>query len=227
MTGGLSRLSSVGFTSLSQQVTNELRKSIIENRLKAGTRLTESELSTTLGVSRTVIREAIAVLNKDGFLEKESSHCTRVASYSAKDISEIYDMRACLESGALELMEDPRLIVDELKAINEKAKAIALTEPFDGLAFVEADMDFHTCIIKYADNNIMMDSWHRIIGPLQVLLHRYIFFIVNNTVEKRASYDHNRIIEKFGTGDKKLINEVLKDHSMVMKQILLEKLLEA
>ena len=54
-----------------------------------------------------------------------------------------------------------------------------------------------------------------------------LFFIVNNTVEKRASYDHNRIIEKFGTGDKKLINEVLKDHSMVMKQILLEKLLEA
>ena len=46
-------------------------------------------------------------------------------------------------------------------------------------------------------------------------------------MEKRASYDHNRIIEKFGTGDKKLINEVLKDHSMVMKQILLEKLLEA
>ncbi len=227
MSGELKGLSAVGFTTLSQQVTNELRNSIIENRLKAGTRITESELSKTLGVSRTVIREAIAELSKNGFLEKESSHCTRVASYSDKDISEIYDMRTCLELGALRLMDDPKAIVDELRAIDEKAKTIAFSEPFDGLMFVMSDMDFHTCIISGSGNSLLMDAWQHIIGPLEVLLHRYIFYIVNNSVEKRASYDHARIIEAFSSMDKDSIGAVLTEHSMVMKQILLDKLSES
>ena len=68
MAADTNRFSVIGFTSLSQQVTNELRKSIIENKLKAGTRITESELSENLGVSRTVIREEIYILNNDVLL---------------------------------------------------------------------------------------------------------------------------------------------------------------
>lgn len=226
MAAELNKFSVIGFTSLSQQVTNELRKSIIENRLKAGTRITESELSESLGVSRTVIREAISILNKDGLLDRESSHCTKVAKYSARDIKEIYDMRACLESSALELMGDPTAIADILKTKDEESHSIAKAEPFDGLAFVIADMDFHTCIIKAADNSLLLDAWYRIVGPLQVLLHRYIYYIVNNTIDKRASYDHQRIITAFYAGDKELINKVLVDHCRIMKDILLKELIK-
>ena len=223
MAADTNRFSVIGFTSLSQQVTNELRKSIIENKLKAGTRITESELSENLGVSRTVIREAISILNKDGLLDRESSHCTRVAKYSSHDVKEIYDMRSCLESSALELMEDPAAIADMLKNKDKESHGIAKSEPFDGLAFVIADMDFHTCIIKAANNSLLLDAWYRIVGPLQVLLHRYIYYVVNNSPDKRASYDHQRIITAFYTGDKELINKVLVDHCRIMRDILLKE----
>lgn len=224
MSAELNRLSMLGFTSLSQQVTNELRKSIIENRLKAGTRITESELSETLGVSRTVIREAIAILSKDGLLDRESSHCTRVARYSARDVKDIYDMRACLEASALDLMEDPVSLADTLKSKDDEVHGIAKAEAFDGLAFVIGDMDFHTCIIKAADNSLLLDAWYRIVGPLQVLLHRYIYYVVNNSPDKRVSYDHQGVIEAFKTGDKALIRRVLVEHCRVMKEILLTEL---
>lgn len=84
-------------------------------------------------------------------------------------------------------------------------------------------MDFHTCIIKAANNSLLLDAWYRIVGPLQVLLHRYIYYVVNNSPDKRASYDHQRIITAFYTGDKELINKVLVDHCRIMRDILLKE----
>ncbi len=223
---GLSSLSTTGFTSLSQQVTNELRKAIIENRLKAKTQITENELSSTLGVSRTVVREAMTTLIGDGLLQKVSSHCTRVAYYSRRDIEEIYDMRGCLETSAVGLIKDLGSVVDTLQKNNDASIALSLREPFDGYAFVCLDSDFHTEIIKAAGNSLLLDAWNRIVGPLQVLLHRYIYYVVNNSPEKRASYDHQRIVNTFMTGNRELVKMVLLDHSDLMKSIMLEKLVK-
>ncbi len=220
----LSSLSSPGFSSLSQQVTAELRRAIIENRLKAKTQITESELSSTLGVSRTVVREAVAILINDGLLQKVSSHNTRVAFYTETDIREIYEMRGCLETSAVGLIPDPAAICGILQKNNDESIALSLREPFDGYAFVCLDSDFHTEIIKAAGNNLLLDAWNRIVGPLQVLLHRYIYYVVKNSPEKRASYDHQKIINTFSTGNRELIKMTLLDHSDQMKQIILEKL---
>ena len=222
----LGSLSPVGFSSLSQQVTEELRKAIIENRLKAGTQITESELSSTLGVSRTVVREAMSSLLSDDLLQKVSSHCTRVAYYSEQDIREIYEMRGCLETSAVGLIPDLTALVDTLQKNNDESIELSLKEPFDGYAFVMLDSDFHTEIIKAAGNSLLLDAWNRIVGPLQVLLHRYIYYVVQNSPEKRASYDHQRIINAFMTGDRELIKMVVLDHSDIMKNIMLEKLVK-
>ena len=220
----LGSLSSAGFSSLSQQVTEELRRAIIENRLKAKTQITENELSTTLGVSRTVVREAMTTLLNDGLLQKVSSHCTRVAYYSEENIREIYEMRGCLETSAIGLIPNLTAVVDTLQKNNDASIELSLKEPFDGYAFVMLDSDFHTSIIKAAGNSLLLDAWNRIVGPLQVLLHRYIFYVVNNSPEKRASYDHQRIVNAFTTGDRELTKMVVLDHSDLMKTIILEKL---
>ena len=222
----LGNLSSAGFSSLSQQVTEELRKAIIENRLKAKTQITENELSSTLGVSRTVVREAMTTLLNDGLLQKISSHCTRVAYYSEEDIREIYEMRGCLETSAIGLIPDLTAVVETLQKNNDASIALSLKEPFDGYAFVRLDSDFHTEIIKAAGNSLLLGAWNRIVGPLQVLLHRFIFYVVNNSPEKRASYDHQRIVNAFSTGDRELTKMVVLDHSDIMKNILLEKLVK-
>ena len=222
----LSSLSPAGFSSLSQQVTDELRRAIIENRLKAKTQITESELSSTLGVSRTVVREAMATLINDGMLQKVSSHNTRVAYYSEKDIKEIYEFRGCLETSAVGLMPDPTTICGVLQKNNDESIALSLREPFDGFAFVLLDSDFHTEIIKAAGNSLLLDAWNRIVWPLQVLLHRYIYYVVKNSPEKRASYNHQRIINVFSTGNRELIKMALLDHCDQQKNIMLEKLVQ-
>ena len=222
----LGNLSCAGFSSLSQQVTEELRRAIIENRLKAKTQITENELSSTLGVSRTVVREAMTTLISDGLLQKISSHNTRVAYYSENDIREIYEMRGCLETSAIGLIPDLTKVVSVLQKNNDESIALSLREPFDGYSFVRLDSDFHTEIIKAAGNSLLLDAWNRIVGPLQVLLHRYIFYVVHNTPEKRASYDHQRVINAFKAGDRELVKMVLLDHSDLMKSIMLEKLVK-
>src|SRR3954471_17552606 len=57
-------------TNLVATVTETLRREIVEGRLKPGDRLpTDAALGASAGVSRTVVREAVASLKAEGFVE--------------------------------------------------------------------------------------------------------------------------------------------------------------
>ena len=53
--------------SLKQLVYDNLKERIIQGELKPGTRLREEDLSTDMNISRAPIREALNMLERDGF----------------------------------------------------------------------------------------------------------------------------------------------------------------
>ena len=75
-----------------------VRSGIIAGRYLAGARLTEQEIATTVGVSRTPVREALRRLDAEGLVEFTPNLGAVVTTWTEEDSDEIFDLRAMLES---------------------------------------------------------------------------------------------------------------------------------
>ncbi len=88
---------------LRQQVLDTLRQAIIDGRLAPGARLTERELIEMLGVSRTVVREALRSLEAEGLVHVIPNKGPVVRELSRAEAEDLYQIRAVLEGLAARL----------------------------------------------------------------------------------------------------------------------------
>jgi DNA-binding GntR family transcriptional regulator len=82
---------------LRQQVLDELRQSIIAGRLAPGSRLVERELTAMMGVSRTVVREALRQLESEGLVSIIPNKGPIVRELTLAEAKDLYSIRAVLE----------------------------------------------------------------------------------------------------------------------------------
>lgn len=73
-----------------------LRSMLVSGRFKAGERLREPDLATTLGVSRTPLREALRSLQSEGLITLSGRGAT-VTQVSPREVYDLYMYRAVLE----------------------------------------------------------------------------------------------------------------------------------
>ncbi len=161
-------------TNLGEEVYRLLWKRILDRGLRPGDKLSDLRLSQELGVSRTPTREALQRLVSDGIVRTERNRGFFVASFSESDITEIYDLRATLETMALRAAV-PRLTPDLLRSAqidldNVEARLNAATSESEKLdaftAFLEVDRGFHRSLVELAGNsrlqNMVEGLWAQI-----------------------------------------------------------------
>ncbi len=85
------------------QVLDGLRRAIIDGRLAPGARLIERELTEMMGVSRTVIREALRQLESEGLVTNVPNKGPVVRELSPAEAKDLYTIRAVLEGLAARL----------------------------------------------------------------------------------------------------------------------------
>ena len=83
--------------SLRGRVFNHIREDILSGRLKPNEELREVALGEELGVSRTPVREALRQLELEGLVRIVPNKGAYVSGISAKDVLDIYSIRARLE----------------------------------------------------------------------------------------------------------------------------------
>lgn len=88
---------------LRQQVLDGLRQAIVSGRLAPGRRLTERELTEMMGVSRTVVREALRQLESEGLVAIIPNKGPVVRELSPTEAKDLYAIRAALEGLAARL----------------------------------------------------------------------------------------------------------------------------
>jgi DNA-binding GntR family transcriptional regulator len=88
---------------LRQQVVDSLRHAIIDGRLAPGARLIERELIELLGVSRTVVREALRQLESEGLIATIPNKGPVVRALTPEEAKDLYRIRAVLEGLAARL----------------------------------------------------------------------------------------------------------------------------
>ncbi len=216
-------------TNLGEEVYRLLWKRILDGRLRPGDKLSDLRLSQELGVSRTPTREALQRLVSDGIVRAERNRGFFVASFSASDIAEIYDLRATLETMALREAA-PRLTSDLLMSaqidldVSEGRLNAARTESEKleaHTAFLEVDRGFHRSLVELAGNsrlqNIVEGLW------AQIAVFQWAGGFRDHWTEA-AITRHRAIIAALLQGDEQRATEELRQHVEEVKRWAIDEL---
>ena len=118
-----------------RQVEERLREAIIDGRFLPGERLPDRMLCELFGVSRSVIREAVRLLEAEGLIELVPNRGPFVAFLSPADAAQVYEVRATLEAlagrgfaerASVEEVAELRMVFEELAAVRPGADRIAV-----------------------------------------------------------------------------------------------------
>ncbi len=142
---------------LPDKIADFVRESIIVGKLKPGEKISEAKLADELHISRTPIREAIRMLESEGFVSIIPRRGTIVSELSLEDVYEYFQVKACLEGfaaegvaatvGERELNKLRRLNEEEMKAINNG----------DFVQYLKIHEEFHQAFLQRAKNRKLLD----------------------------------------------------------------------
>ncbi|MCR6545350.1 GntR family transcriptional regulator [Dehalobacterium formicoaceticum] len=150
-------------------VFETIREAIISGYLRPGERLMEVQLAEEMGVSRTPVREAIRKLEQEGFLVIVPRKGAYVAGISLKDIADVFEIRASMESLAAGLAAQ-RITEEELNTLKDMVVSFAESADHHDLKdIVHTDTDFHDIIYKASRNERLIP----IINNLREQIQRY------------------------------------------------------
>jgi DNA-binding GntR family transcriptional regulator len=200
-------------STLAEQAYEALQSRIVSGALPAGQRLRAEELADSLAISQTPVKEALALLERDGLVEGSSRRGSTVRRFSLADIEEIYAARTLLELNAAEsglangragphFVGDLRAIFDEQMTFVEMQTEGAL---FDA---VRLDREFHELIVGLAQNPIIA-GWHRMVLRQTQTIRNYP--LVRYDVA-RTRREHSAIVEAFASGRPDAVIAALRGH---------------
>lgn len=132
------------YRTLQGLVTDHLRAAILDGRLPPGARLQQDGIARQLQVSRMPVREALRILELEGFVELRPHRGAVVVNLQAEEIAEIFEIRALLEGRAAELAA-PRLTAETLGRLRQLYDEMAQAER-DEERWLALNHDFHTTI---------------------------------------------------------------------------------
>ena len=188
-------------------VYSKLKRQILNLELKPGERIYEPAMATALQVSRTPLREAIRRLISESLLEQQPTGGVMVPALDEKVISELYDVRAALESlmAREACAKASSADLDELRGI--VARNAAMVEFADEA--MKYGVALHAAIARIAGN-----SWaQRFHEQIASQVERYRYF-TNNAPERRdeALANHRLLVEAIASKDAEMAAKVAFDH---------------
>jgi len=131
-------------------IHSRLREAILHGELDGRQPLSQVQLAKRLGVSRTPLREALRMLQREGLIESEPNRMVRVTALSVTDLEQLYATRIALEALALRLSvphfvdEDVVEMADYMAQMDE----VAGEQDFD--RWEAPHRAYHDLLRKYA-----------------------------------------------------------------------------
>ncbi|MET3901361.1 DNA-binding GntR family transcriptional regulator [Devosia sp. UYZn731] len=179
-------------------IEKDLRRAIIELELTPGSRLSEQDIATRLGVSRQPVREALIRLANSRLIEIRPHRGTVVARISAKEMTEALFVRQSVEiavvgKAAQSFDAWQRKRIDSLLLKQEEASS-----DLDHATFREHDEAFHIAIAIGAGVGI---AWIAI-ADMKALMDR----VCNMTLQRAADMqrrvrEHRAIVDAIDAHD--------------------------
>jgi DNA-binding GntR family transcriptional regulator len=183
---------------LVDEVAEVLRERIYEGHYPAGAPLRQEHLAADLQVSRTPLREALRLLEREGLVRNEPGRGVRVISVNLASLLDAYAAREMLDGLAARLAaaRAGKSDIADLRA--NIAGQRAVLEKSDSAAYTEANVAFHTAILDLADNEF-------IAGQVTLIpITAQVFTPAVRLAADRAwdaLVEHERIVDTIERGD--------------------------
>lgn len=220
---------------LSDRVAETMRDAIISRNLHPGTQLpTERELGDQFGVSRTVIREAIRVLDAKGIVDVRSGSGLRVAAVDSSTVtqslswfirggklqySKVHEIRDVIEVQMTGLAAE-RVSNDQLSDLQRAHDRFTDLVASDVEAAAWADVEFHDHIARATGNELYSVILESIADALIEV--RRELLAAGSGAETIAQ--HARILDRIAAGDSAGARSAMRDHLESVQQQTTERL---
>lgn len=202
-------------------IVQDIQNRILSGEWAPGAQLpSERELSTEYGVSRPVIREALAGLVEQSFIEIHpgrgsfvravkiddlSSSLTRAATLAGITARDLVVARLGLECSAAELAaRQPERPVEKLRdSLHAHSRAKTLQEMAD------TDLAFHETVVAASNNPVFMLMFGAIRNQVHALMLRSHS---DPNVQRVGEPYHERIVDAIIDGEADVAREMMREH---------------
>lgn len=201
-------------------VIERIQEAIINKELRAGQTLpSESELSASLGVGKTSVREAIKVLEGFGVVDVKQGRGTVIREDPGADVISPLVFRLLLQQSTgtdlleLRLLFEPAYSVLAMRKATEtqrqrlRACVRNLEERVaEGTQTAEDDLAFHFAMLESTGNPLIMT-----IGETIMQLFRSSIDHAMQTIPETALRDHASILAAFESGDENALRRAIEE----------------
>jgi DNA-binding GntR family transcriptional regulator len=174
-------------------------------------RLDERQLAQDFGVSRTPVREAMAQLEREGFVRSIPRRGVYVVRKTKEEVIELITAWAALESMAA------RLITENAKD-EEIAQLRNMFATFDGGQvrahldeYSDVNIEFHQTIIRMSGNQVLIHLAENLFTHMRMIRRKTI--TEKNRADKSIR-DHMNIIEALEARDTARAETLVRDHAL-------------
>lgn len=194
--------------SLADQVFDHIEKDILSGKYQRGEIITESKLSTELGVSRTPIREALRRLSQEHLIE-ESGKGSVVIGISEKDLEDIFLIRKQLEclAASMAATHHTEEQLAELKETLELQEFYVTKKDTDHIKHM--DNKFHRILYMLTGSTVFYDT----LVPLHKKIQKYRRASLQSESRAEASVlEHRKIYEAIAAHDSEAASKTALEH---------------
>jgi len=173
-----------------EKVADYLREGIISGVYPRGSRLKQAEIAQELGLSITPVREALKLLEAEGYIKRDSYKGASIVPFDAATSEEVHQLRLLLEAKLVQAAVE--------KATSKDIEELRLLEKEFEEAFASGDRAIARGV-NYRFHRKMYDiaGMPHTLHFVQILWARYPFDLINMASGRssRAIEEHNEIIE--------------------------------
>jgi DNA-binding GntR family transcriptional regulator len=200
--------------SLREQAYVALKQAIMDADIYAHRdeiRLDERQLSQALGVSRTPIREAMSLLEQEGFLRTVPRRGVFIVRKTKKQIVEMIEMWAALESMAAR-MATINASDEDIASLRHMFDEFRNSAPAEHIGeYSDANIAFHQAIIRLSGSHLMGKTIENLFIHVRAIRR---MTISQGDRAARSIVDHMQIIEALERRDTELAERLVREHSL-------------
>ena len=206
---------------LTEKAYQTIKDRIVHYQLKPGETLRFSELAEQLEMSQTPVREALAKLDREGLVRRESSRGYVVSSFDLNEIDELYDFRLVLEVEAARRVAEgtEAVVLDRLSRIIEQVGGVIQTgKKEDSLPL---EQQFHALILEASRNRFLYLTGQGVLERIWMIQN---FNILTSDRLIDAHLHHQDILNAFRDKDPELAGTLMHQHIKQAKEHIMARL---
>ena len=194
--------------SLATKIFKYVKNEILEGNIKQGEKISEENLATQFGTSRSPVREAMLMLQEYGLIILAPRSHASVIHFSEQDIQDFNNLRFCLESFAISLLTKQQINAMQAEIENNIIEIEKILAEDRAKSF-EFDSLFHLLIVKSTDNMALFEAYKHIEAKIQLLrIEQYI----SPTNFRHYIQQHKKIYSLLQENKKDECKRILYDH---------------